>query len=263
MITARNNLANVIYLQERPLEAAGLFRQNIDHLRRSGQQDSATYPNALNNLASVLEQAGDYAASVPLFEEVVRRAAGAGNAVSEAIYRQNLGRSLLLAGRLDAAWPLISADVEGSTDSFDLNLLRARQRLHMAEWKRRAGRLDDADADLARAGTQFSALFPADNPRHGAVARTRALVLRDRKRLAEAEAEFRRAIAIFGGGGRGFSNTLIETELQLADLLSLRGARDEARAIVDRVAPALPARFVESAPAWRDFAALRRRLGTS
>ena len=180
-----------------------------------------------------------------------------------ATYRQNLGRSLMLAGKLDAAWPYLSRDIEGGADSLDLNIERGRRLVHLAEWMRRSGRLDEAMRYTEQAGAQFAALYPADHPRQGAVARTRALVLRDQGHAVDAEAELRRAVQILAAGIGKDANATLEAELQLAQLLAARGRIDEAQSLMAHIGPLLGVRFVETAPARRQFGDLQRKLDAS
>jgi serine/threonine-protein kinase len=261
-ITVRNNLAQAIQLQGRIVEATTLLRQNVDYLRAAEQQDTASYFISLNNLASLAEQAGDYDSSIEMFRETLERAEAHEGDPHLATYRQNLGRSLLLAGRLDAAWPLLDHDIEGGADSLDLNIERGRRLAHIAEWMRRSGRLDDAMRYADRASEQFAALYPPAHPRHGAVARIRAAILRDRGRTAEAERELRHSIEILSSGIGKEANATIEAEVELAELLAARGASAEAEALMTHLAPLLPARFVEGAPTRRRFGDLQRKLGT-
>jgi serine/threonine-protein kinase len=261
-ITVRNNLAQAIQLQGRTVEATTLLRQNVDYLRAAGQQDTASYFISLNNLASLAEQAGDYASSIGMFKETLDRAEKHDNDPHLATYRQNLGRSLLLAGRLDDAWPLLDRRIEGGNDSLDLNIERGRRLLHLAEWMRRSGRTDEALRYAGEAAAQFAALYPPEHPRHGAVARVRAAILRDRGRLADAEKELRRSIEILSDGIGKDANATIEAEIELADLLAAQGANDEATKLVARVGPLLSVRFVEDAPARKRFDVLKRKLGT-
>ncbi len=262
-ITVRNNLAQAIQLQGRIVEATSLLRENVDYLRAAGQRDTASYFISCNNLASLLEQAGDYASSIELFDETLKRAAQHESDPHMATYRQNLGRSLMLAGKLDAAWPYLSRDIEGGADSLDLNIERGRRLVHLAEWMRRSGRLDEAMRYTEQAGAQFAALYPADHPRQGAVARTRALVLRDQGHAVDAEAELRRAVQILAAGIGKDANATLEAELQLAQLLAARGRIDEAQSLMAHIGPLLGVRFVETAPARRQFGDLQRKLDAS
>jgi serine/threonine-protein kinase len=197
-----------------------------------------------------------------MFKETLDRAEKHDNDPHLATYRQNLGRSLLLAGRLDDAWPLLDRRIEGGNDSLDLNIERGRRLLHLAEWMRRSGRTDEALRYAGEAAAQFAALYPPEHPRHGAVARVRAAILRDRGRLADAEKELRRSIEILSDGIGKDANATIEAEIELADLLAAQGANDEATKLVARVGPLLSVRFVEDAPARKRFDVLKRKLGT-
>ena len=262
-ITVRNNLAQAIQLQGRIVEATSLLRQNVEYLRAADQRDTASYFISCNNLASLLEQAGDYASSIELFDETLKRAEQHESDPHRATYRQNLGRSLMLAGKLDAAWPYLSRDIEGGAESLDLNIERGRRLVHLAEWMRRSGRLDEAMRYTEQAGAQFAALYPADHPRQGAVARTRALVLRDQGRAGDAETELRRAVQILSAGIGKDANATLETELQLAELLASRGQAAEAQSLMSHIGPLLEVRFVETAPTRRQFGDLKRQLDAS
>jgi serine/threonine-protein kinase len=263
-VTARNNLAQAIQLQGRTVEATELMRQNINYLRADHQEGTPSYMICLNNLASLLEQAGDYAGSLAMFEDVMRDASRDPTAGLRLVtYRQNLGRSLMLNGKLDRARSLLEAPIEDGGNSLDLKVERGRQLVHLAEWMRRSRRLADALAYADRAAEAFGAIYPADHPRQASVARTRGLILRDAHRLPEAEAELRRAVDILTRGVGRDANVTIETELALAEVLAAHEKRDEARAIHQRVGPLLALRFVDGAPARRDFALLGRRLEAS
>jgi serine/threonine-protein kinase len=260
-ITARNNLAQAIQLQGRIVEATALLQENVDRMRAAHAEHTPSYAIGLNNLASLREQAGDDAGALAMFEEVLRNAQAAqGEDPRLPTYRQNLGRSLMLNGRLDAALPLLQTPIEGSSDARDLNLERARRLAHLAEWMRRSGRFDEAQAYADQAAGAFDALYPLDHPRHGQVARVRGLILRDRHRFAEAEASLRRAADILAKGVGPDANVTLDAELQLAEVLLARGRVGEARALQRRIGPLLPARFVDDAPLRRQHAALGRRL---
>jgi serine/threonine-protein kinase len=217
----------------------------------------------LNNLASLLEQAGDTKTSLAMFTEVMRDAEHAAATSDDPrlpTYRQNLGRSLMLNGQLDAARPLLAADVEGNLDTVNLNVERGRRLAHLAEWMRRSGRHDEALRYVDQAAAVFTALYPNEHARHGAIARTRGLILRDQHRLAEAEGELRRAAGILARTAGKNANATIETELQLAGVLAELGRIDEARTLHERVEPLLVDHFVEHSLVREQHAALARRL---
>jgi len=265
-MTARNNLAQAIQLQGRIVEATALLRENVERMRANRQQDSASYLISLNNLASLLEQAGDYRASLAMFREVYEQAAKSdplGSNPRTLLFRQNLGRSLLLNGQLDAAHAILEKPIEGSAESLDLNIERARRLLHLAEWARRSGHLPEALAYVDRARTAFLAIVPPTHARLGAVARTRGLILRDAKRMDEAEAELRRADAILSESPGERANSTIDTELQLARVLYARGKIDAARSLHAKIEPLLPTRFVETADVRVQHAELGRQLAAA
>ncbi|WP_300616498.1 tetratricopeptide repeat protein, partial [Dokdonella sp.] len=262
-LTTRNNLAQMIQLQGRIVEATALLQENLDLMRTNHQQDSASYVIGLNNVASLLEQAGDYAAALPMFREVLDKTTTQSDLADNPrlpLYRQNLGRNLMLNGKLDEARPLLEAPIEGHAESQDFNVERARRLVHLAEWMRRSHRLAEA-LDYADQGTAaFTALFPPTHPRLGGAARTRGLILRDQQRLAEAESELRRAADILAGSAGRDSNITIDTEINLAEVLFVRGKADEARALHTRVAPLLESRFVAKSALRAQHAALGKRL---
>ena len=265
-MTARNNLAQAIQLQGRIVEATALLRENVERMRANRQQDSASYLISLNNLASLLEQAGDYRAALAMFREVQEQTAKddpLGNNPRTLLFRQNLGRSLMLNGQLDAAHAIFAKTIEGSTDSLDLNIERGRRLAHLAEWARRSGQLPEALAYADQARTAFLAIMPPTHARLGSVARTRGLILRDAKRLDQAEIELRQADAILSKGLGEHANATLDTELQLAKLLYARGNVEEARRINERIGPLLDTRFVETSEVRSDHAELSRRLAAA
>lgn len=260
-ITARNNLAQSIYLQGRLLEALPLFRENLAHLRASGQQDSPSYAITANNLASLSEQAEDFESAIPLFREAYESSlpqAGKPASPKLALFRQNYGRSLLLAGNLEQAFPLLDAEIEAS---FDDDTERARRMLHLAEWMRRNGRHEQALRYAAGADTAFRQRLPEKHPRLAAVARQRGLILRDQGKLADAEAQLRQAAAILQESGVRVSNPLIDIQVRLAELRLTQGDAAEARSLLDAVAKPIAERFVDGAPLRALHAQLMRQAG--
>jgi serine/threonine-protein kinase len=265
-VTARNNLAQAIQLQGRIVEATALLQQNVDLMRANHQEQTPSYFIGLNNLASLLEQAGDYATSLTMFKEVLDSALRHSDVNEDPrlpIYRQNLGRSLMLNGKLDGARVLLDMSIEGSTDSLDLNIERGRRLVHLAEWMRRSRHFDEALKYVDQASAAFGALYPPTHARHGSIARVRGLILRDMGRQAEAEVELRRAVDILSKSAGKQANATIDAEMQLADLLFARGNKDEARTLYTSLAPLLPTRFVDGSALRRQHAELGRRLGVT
>ncbi len=262
-VTVRNNLAQTIQLQGRIVEATGLLRENVDLLSERHQEDSPAYVISVNNLASLLEQAGDYPAAIRMFTDVLRdaeRQSKTNDPPRLPMYRQNLGRSLMLDGQLAAARPLLDQPIEDEVVSKDVAAERARRLLHLAEWMRRSARFSEALEYANQASHAFIALYPDMHARHGAVARTRALILRDQHCLAEAEAEMRRAATVFATAVGKDANSTIDAELQLAEILFERGNHDEARSLHSRLEPLLPGRFVEGSSLRHQYAELRRKF---
>ena len=266
-ITARNNLAQAIQLQGRVVEATALLRENAERMRATHQERTPSYSIGLNNLASLLEQAGDNATALAMFNEVLQNAERLAAAGTDdphmPTYRQNLGRSLMLNGRLDDARRWLDPPIEGNTESVNLNVERGRRLNHLAEWLRRSGRQDEALRRADESSAVFAALYPADHPRQGSVARTRGLILCDQHRLKEAEAELRRAAGILSRGVGIDANATIDAELLLADVLARLGRLDEARTLHRRVGPLLPVRFVEGSEVRRRHADLDKRLAAA
>ncbi len=263
-ITVRNNLAQAIQLQGRIVEATALLQENANLMRATHQERTPSYSIGLNNLASLLEQAGDNETALAMFNEVLqnaeRQSATGTDDPHLPTYRQNLGRSLMLNGRLDDARRWLEPPIEGNADSLNLNVERGRRLNHLAEWMRRSGRYDDALRRADESSALFATLYPADHPRQGSVARTRGLILRDQHRLKEAEAELRRAAGILSKGAGVNANATIDAELLLADVLAQLGRIDESRVLHQRIGPLLPERFVEGSETRRRHAEIAQRL---
>lgn len=262
-ITVRNNLAQAIQLQGRLLEAIALLRENEELMRNHGDVESPQYLIGVNNLASLMEQSGDYDASIRMFRIVLDRAQSAPNASADphmATWRQNLGRSLMLAGRLDEAWPLLNKDIEGGSDATDVTIEKGRRLIHLAEWMRRSARPHEALQFVDQAEAMFATIFPPTHPRFGGTARMRGLILRDQDKLKQAESELRRAHEILAKGIGPDANSTLDSELQLADVLIARQQFDEARKLVQHVTALAPQRFVESSPTRQQLANLTGRL---
>jgi serine/threonine-protein kinase len=262
-LTERTHLAQAIELQGRIVEATALQQQNVDLMRANHQEQMPRYRMGLNNLASLLEQAGDYSTSLGIFRDVLESASEETDPNKDPglpTYRQNLGRSLMLNGNLEAARALIDFPIEGSLNSLDLNIQRARRLVHLAEWMRRSHHYDEASTYIEQASSAFAALYPPTHARHGAVARVRGMILRDRGRLEDAEVQLRRAADILSASAGQRANTTIDAELQLASVLFAQGKIDEARLLSERIGPLLPARFVESSVLRRQYGDLSIQL---
>lgn len=260
-ITARNNLGEALYLQGKLFDAIAMFRENLDYQRRNGEQDNVAYSISLNNLASLTEQTEDYATATALFREVLERSTPtqASDTPSPRLptFRQNLGRCLMLSGKLDEAYPLLERPIEDSTD---LELERARRLAHLAEWMRRKGRHADALRYADQASAAFLVVLPADHPRQGGVSRVRGLTLSDMGRTDAAIVAMRRAVELLAKGIGEEANVTLDAKVQLASLLTHQGLRDEASAIVSAIAAPIGQRFVDTSPLRRQFGVLQTRL---
>jgi len=158
---------------------------------------------------------------------------------------------------------MLDMPVEGNADSMDLRIERARRLAHLGDWMRRSHHYDEAMSYLDQSSAAFAELYPPTHARHGAIARLRGLVQRDRGRLGEAESELRRAVEILSGSAGPQANSTIDAKLQLADVLVARGNREEARALYDAITPLLATRFVEGSSTRRQQVELGHKLGAT
>jgi serine/threonine-protein kinase len=261
-ISLRNQLAAVVRNLGKPLEASALLRENVEAMRARGITGTPSYMIALNNLGSLEEHVGDYVASEGLLREALRLALEERDAASlrPDIYRQNLGRVLLLAGNYDEALPLIEHEIvdDGSNDR---RITRLRRLVHLAEWHRRQGKLETAADYLDQAERNLLENFGAEHPRAGAVLLSRALLARDRGDLVAAESRLREAMVATARAAAPDSNPMTELRLDLADVLLRRGAREEARALVEHARASIAANFKPGAPARVLHAKLATQLG--
>ena len=263
-IGLRNQLGAIVRNLGRPLEASALLRENVDAMRSRGMTDTPSYMIALNNLGSLEEHVGDHAASEALLREALRLALAEGDGVSlrPDIYRQNLGRALMLAGKYDEALPLIEREIvdDGSNDR---RITRLRRLVHLAEWYRLDGKLDTAADYLDQAEQNLLANFGAEHPRAGGVLRSRALLDRDRGDLAAAESKLREAMVATARTAAPDSNPMTELRLDLAEVLLRQGEREEARTLVEHTRASLEANFKSGAPARVLQAKLAAQLGAA
>ncbi|UXI66718.1 serine/threonine-protein kinase [Tahibacter amnicola] len=259
-VTVRNNLANAIQLQGRLFEAIALLKENLGYLRKNGQQDTPSYAITVNNVASLAEQTEDFATAIELFREAYNGSLpkpGENASPRVAVFRQNLGRSLMLAGRLDEALPLLQREIE---DSMDTRTERARRLVHLGEWMRRHGKYAEALRFAEQADAAFREFLPPTHARLGAVAKLRGLILRDQNKLPEATEQLRNAVDYIGKGIGEEANATLDAKVQLAELLLAQGKPDEARSLVSAIATPIENRFVEGSPLRKQFAALTSRL---
>lgn len=263
VITARHNLAHALYLGGSTLEALPYMQENVDLLRARGEDDTPSYLVAINNIASLHEATGNYGRSIPLFRELYEKALAASAVSLEPRlyqYRQNYGRSLMLAGRLDEARPLLWAEVPSAADPQTNALERGRRLLHMGEWLRRSGRFEEVEAHLVQAEGVFATILEKGHPRFAAVLRVRAQVALDRGQPAQAVPMLREVVDVLEGTIGADAPATMEARALLARALYESGAQQEARSLLAAGFEALEQRFVPQAPIRDELAQLRQRL---
>lgn len=261
-VTARNNLAQAIYYQGRILDALPLMQENVDLLRARGEDGTPSYLIALNNVASLHELTGNYDESIRQFEETYAIANAYEDAAADprlGMYSQNLGRSLMLSGRLDEAWPYLDAEIPGGESDVSAVIIeRGRRLLHRAEWLRRSGRLAEVEPMLDETVAVFSTVLPADHPRMGAVLRSRGLLAMDQGRAGDAAEWLRESLAIIEKAIGPDSNVAIETRLHLADAEYRLGHRDRARKLLAVSEPLVTKLFHPKSPIHAELRRLHR-----
>ncbi len=250
VISLRNQLAMVLRNDGRPVEAVAMLRENVEAMKARGETNTPTYSVALNNLGSFGEHIGDLAFAEPLMREALALAEAETDPTSSRpdIYRQNLGRVLMLQGEYREALALIEREIvdDGSEDR---RIARLRRLVGLAEWNRLNRRHETAASFLDQAQANLVANFGAEHPRGATIIRARALLERDLGHLPESEALLRRALAVIEPSAGQESNPVTELRLDLADVLVRRDQRDEARALVERVHANVYAKFMlDSAP---------------
>lgn len=262
VITARHNLAQALYMRGSILEALPLMQENIDIMLARGEDDSPSYLVALNNLASLYEITGNYQRSIVLFGELYGKALAAGtNEPRLPQYRQNYGRSLMLAGRLEEARPLLWEEIAPAADPRSNAIERGRRLLHMGEWLRRSGSLDEVEPYLRQAEEVFRGVLEPGHPRLAAVQRVRAQVAMDRRQPAVAVPLLRQVLTDLEAATGPEAPVTMEARALLARALMDAGDVAAARAQLETGFAGMEARFVPDAPLRREVYRLRARLG--
>ncbi|SFN09721.1 serine/threonine-protein kinase [Dokdonella immobilis] len=264
LITLRNQLATVLRVQGKPLETTELLRQNLLAMEQRGETDTPSYMIALNNLGSMQDQIGDYAAAEPNLREALRLALAEHDPASARpdIYRQSLGRVLMLAGKQAEALPLLEPEIvdDGSDDR---RIARLRRLIHLAEWNRLGGRLEAAEDFVRQAEANVTAVFGPGHLRASSVARERALVERDRGDLAAAEVSMRRALQLAETGFGPESNPVVEIRVELADLQLRQGKQGPAAENLQASQSSVRSKFVPGSPTSVLFDRLGARVGVA
>ena len=264
LITLRNQLATVLRAQGKPLETTELLRQNLSAMQQRGETDTPSYMIALNNLGSMQDQIGDYAAAEPNLREALRLALAEHDPTSARpdIYRQSLGRVLMLSGKRAEALPLIEPEIvdDGSDDR---RIARLRRLIHLAEWNRLGGQIETAEDFVRQAETNVVAVFGPGHVRASGVARERALVERDRGDLAAAEASMQRALQLAETGFGPESNPVVEVRVELADIQLRRNEHASAAKNLQASQSSVRSKFMPGSPTAVLFDRLEERVGIS
>ena len=264
IISLRNQLATVLRVQGKPLETVELLRQNLAAMKARGETSTPSYMIALNNLGAMQDLIGDFEAAETSLREALRLAVAEQDATSARadIYRQSLGRVLMLGGKYAEALPLLEREIvdDGSDDR---RVARLRRLIHLAEWRRRNGRLDSATEFITQAEADVTAMFGADHPRAAGVARGRALIEQDRGDLAAAEVAMRRALDLAERGFGAQANQVVEIRIELAAIQLARGERAQAKAHLEASKESVASKFKLGSPSGVLFDKLGARLGVA
>ena len=230
LVGIRNQLSVLLNREGRILEALALLGENLEALRKRDETKTPTYTIALNNFGSMQDRVGNLAAA----EESLREALRLANAESDKssarpdIYRQSLGRILMLRGKLAEAFPLLDQEI-ADDGSEDRRVARLRRLVLLADWHRRRGQLKLAKARIEQADQNERAVFGPEHVRAASVAHIRALIMHDEGDLASAESTMRQALELTQSGYGADSNPEIEIRVELADIQHKLGKHDEAR----------------------------------
>lgn len=158
-----NDLGVALSLQGRYREAAQALAQ-ADMLDRSGAVRPADYAIVLNNRASLLESAGDYARALQVFDRAIQAHAETDLPVDAELrrrVRRSQARTLALAGEPERAVSILEELREQARrlDGEDsIEYLMCTWQLALAQ--RRHGRLDSAERYLREAEAGFAAILP-------------------------------------------------------------------------------------------------------
>lgn len=261
--TARHNLAHSLYLHGQTLEALPLMQENIDLLRARGEDSTPSYLVAVNNIASLHESTGDFDRAIPLFRELYDKAVAASASSLEPRldqYRQNYGRSLMLAGRLQEAEPLLWTEIPVAADPQANAIERGRRLLHIGEWLRRSGRYDEVEAYLTQAEAVFGSVLEPGHPRFAAVMRVRAQMALDRGRAGDAVPVLRKVMSDLQATLGSDAAATMEARALLVRALLESGERAEAAQLLESGFSGVPGRFALQAPIRAELDRLRAQL---
>ena len=258
-----NALGVALSLQGRYREAAQALAQ-ADMLDAAGAVWPGDYAIVLNNRASLLESAGDYARALELFDRAIQEHARTDLPVDAELRRRVLrsqARTLALAGQPERAVPILEGLREQARqlDGEDsIEYLMCTWQLALAQ--RRHGRLDDAERYLREAEAGFAAILPDTHMtvahamrQHGALALARG--------QPEAAADwFGRALAFMqANDGAGIDIAIARSERAAA--LAAMGRPQPARTELDQALPVLRDLLLPTEVSRADAEQLAARLG--
>lgn len=230
------------------LNDLGRYRESLAALERARELDSDAGGSpmeeaiGLNNLASVRENAGDYAGALTLFEQALARAEQ-GEAAPDALERRklevNYARCLALAGQHAGAQERLAhlrqraLQLDGE-DSFEYAMVTWQATLL-------ARRMGDATTGLPlldEAQRRLAALLPASHSVFAHVLRVRAAFAQRRGDVAQAERDQREAVARLEAA-KVLPVDLAIARAELGGILYTRGDRAGARHQLDQALPIL------------------------
>lgn len=261
LAVAHSGLGEMFYQQGRTQEAAKHFQAALDNSEQALGADDPSLNVDRNNLASVYEMIGDYAASEALFRKAMESIETSPDQVPQFVaqLRQNFGRTLLLGGKRDEAHALLSFPVD-TRDDPGYAMQRGRQRLHLAEWERRWGSRERARALLDETDALADDIGGRESARYGQLLRTRGLVARDDGDLAAADIDLQRGRALVVDNIGDTFIGLADFDLDLADVALRRGDRTQARARLASARAILDPVLVAGAPQRTRLAELDAQL---
>lgn len=230
------------------LNMQGRYREALDVLERSHALavDAADVhlevAISLSNLASIHESAGDYATALSLFEQSLQRWQQSGVDPDTLGFRKlevSQARCLALAGEHARADERLASlrqrarQLDGE-DSFDYAFATWQHVVLMRRMR------DPARGEplLDEAAALFAGFLPETHPIIAHVRRARADFAAMRGEFERAEREQRAALAALEAAGVMAVDVAI-ARAELAGILAARGARPEARALLDRAMPVL------------------------
>jgi tetratricopeptide (TPR) repeat protein len=255
-----NNLGRVYYNRGETLKAVEQFRIVYEMGDREGAEEDPSRALDMLNLASLYEEVGDYDNALPLMREGARIVDGNPEAgILVPLGFQNFGRLLMLAGHAQEARVWLEKPIP-AVDSPDYAMERGRQRIHLADWHRRYGSLDEAERLLREADANLDDIGGPGTPRIAAIERVRGQVfaargdrVRARELLEASSARLEKARnARYVGVG--------DLALELADLALADGDLERARRELARARDILDPQLAPNAPQRKRWAAMQQRL---